>query len=56
MACIKNLSIVMRERRAQAVVILPFGKTRFYKSRAVALGVVALQRAAGRPAFIFPSE
>ena len=56
MAQMKALAIEMRQRRASCAVLIPFRPTRFYKSRAVALAVVALQRAAGRVAFIFPEN
>lgn len=56
MAQMKALAIELRQRRASCAVLVPFRKTRFYKSRAVALAVVNLQRAIGRPAFIFPEN
>jgi len=52
MSRMNALALELRQRRASCVVLQPMRKPRFYKSRAV----VALQRAAGRVAFIFPEN
>jgi len=50
----KSLALAMQEKRATCVVLVPFGKNRFFKYRVQAIAYATLQRAAGRKATIFP--
>jgi len=56
MSRMSDLAITMRERRATVAVLVPMRAPRFFKSRRLAQVFATLQRAAGRPAFIFPEN